>query len=129
MPSLCWRMRRKTRATMPYGILASANYDFRSGPPQARQVLFRGGRTITSIVLNVEPLGSFYLPNTHELDVRIAKRVKLGVARSVELRADIYNALNKGTVRTQTLQSGPDYLRPRTIMFPRILQIGATLIF
>jgi len=92
-------------------------------------VLLRGGRTITSIVLNVEPLGSFYLPNTHELDVRLAKRVNLGGARSVELRGDIYNALNKGTVRTQTLQSGPDYLRPRTIMFPRILQMGATFIF
>jgi len=124
-----WQAKVSGAYDLPYGILASANYDFRSGPPQARQVLLRGGRTITSMVLNVEPLGSFYLPNTHELDVRVAKRVNLGGARSVELRADIYNALNKGTVRTQTLQSGPDYLRPRTIMFPRILQTGATFIF
>ena len=59
----------------------------------------------------------------------MAKRVNLGGARSVELRADIYNALNKGTVRTQTLQSGANYLRPVTIMFPRIIQLGATLNF
>ena len=114
---------------LPYGILASANYDIRSGIPQARQVLFRGGKTITSYVLNVEPRGSFYLPNTHELDVRAAKRVNLGGARSMELRFDIYNALNKGTVRTWTLRSGPDFLRPITIMHPRIVQVGATFNF
>ena len=26
----------------------------------------RGGRTIPSVVLNVEPIGAFYLPNTHD---------------------------------------------------------------
>ena len=79
--------------------------------------------------MNVEPIGSFNLPNTHELDVRAAKRVNLGGARSVELRFDIYNALNKGTVRNMTLLSGASYLRPSAIMFPRILQIGATFTF
>jgi hypothetical protein len=64
------------------------------------------------------------------LDVRAAKRVNLGAAaRSVELRFDIYNALNKGTVRQWNLRSGSTYLRPITIMFPRIVQIGATLTF
>ena len=114
---------------LPYGILASANYDIRSGLKQARQVLFTGGQSIRSISLNVEPVGTTNLPNTHELDVRVAKRVNFGGARSVELRADIYNALNKGTVRARTLQSGATYLRPSLIMFPRILQVGATFNF
>ena len=47
----------------------------------------------------------------------------------MELRADIYNALNKGTVRTQNLRSGRSYLRPAMIMFPRIVQLGATFNF
>jgi len=63
------------------------------------------------------------------LDVRAAKRVNIGRSQSVELRADIYNALNKGTVRAWNLQSGANYLRPSSIMFPRILQLGATLTF
>jgi len=50
-------------------------------------------------------------------------------ATGVELRSDLYNALNKGTVTTQNLQSGANYLRPSTILFPRILQIGATFNF
>jgi hypothetical protein len=114
---------------LPYGILASANYDIRSGMPQARQVVFTGGTTIRSVTLNVEPLGTFGLPRTHEMDVRFAKRFALGGARSVELRGDIYNFLNKGTVLTQNLQSGSTYLRPSRILFPRILQVGATFTF
>jgi hypothetical protein len=124
-----WQLKMSGAYNLAFGILASANYDIRSGAPQARQVLFTGGRTIRSIPLNVEPRGSFYLPNTHELDVRAAKRVALGGARSVEVRFDIYNALNKNTVRVWNLQSGANYLRPSLIMFPRILQMGATLNF
>jgi hypothetical protein len=55
--------------------------------------------------------------------------VNLGAARVVELRADIYNALNKGTILVRNLQSGANYLRPSRIMFPRILQLGATFNF
>jgi hypothetical protein len=124
-----WQTKLSGAYSLPYGILASANYDIRSGAPQARQVLFTGGQAIRSITLNVEPIGSIALPNTHELDVRAAKRVNLGVGRSVELRADIYNALNKGTVRDRTLLSGANYLRPTVILFPRILQVGATFTF
>jgi hypothetical protein len=124
-----WQLKMSGAYNLALGILASANYDIRSGAPQARQVLFTGGRTIRSIPLNVEPRGSFYLPNTHELDIRAAKRVSLGGARSVEVRFDIYNALNKNTVRVWNLQSGANYLRPGLIMFPRILQVGTTLNF
>jgi hypothetical protein len=124
-----WEAKLSGAYNLPWEILASANYGVSSGLPQARQVLFTGGEAIKSIVLNVEPLGTFFLPNIHLLDVRAAKRVHLGGARSVELRFDIYNALNKGTVRTQTLRSGANYLRPATILFPRILQIGVNFIF
>ena len=124
-----WQAKMSGAYNLPYGILASANYDIRSGAPQARQVLFTGGQSIRSIPLNVEPIGTICLPNTHELDVRAAKRVNLGGGRSVELRVDIYNALNKGTVTERNLQSGANYLRPSLILFPRILQIGATFTF
>jgi len=124
-----WQTKLSGAYNLPYGILVSGNYDIRSGAPQARQVVFTGGRTIRSIALNVEPRGSFYLPTTHELDVRAAKRVSLGPARSLEVRFDVYNALNTSTIRAWNLQSGANYLRPSLIMFPRILQIGATLAF
>ncbi len=102
-----WQVKVSGAYNLPWGILASANYDIRNGLRQARQVVFTGGQTIRSISLNVEPIGSFSLPNTHALDIRLAKRVGLGSpARSIELRADIYNALNKGTTRSWNLVSG-----------------------
>src|SRR5206468_1558286 len=124
-----WQAKLSGAYNLPYGILASANYDIRSGAPQARQVVFTGGQTIRSISLNVEPIGSIALPNTHELDVRAAKRVNVGGARAVELRFDVYNVLNKDTVTARNLQSGANYLRPSLILFPRILQVGATFTF
>jgi hypothetical protein len=133
-----WQVKLSGAYNLPYGLLASANYDLRSGVPQARQVLFTGGRSIRSIVLNVDPIGTIALPNAQVLDVRVAKRLNLGGARSVDLRADIYNVLNLATVTNRdgaqavtgrTLQSGATYLRPTSIMFPRVLQIGATFTF
>jgi hypothetical protein len=124
-----WQAKVSGAYNLPFGILASANYDIRSGFRAARQVLFSGGPSNRTLALNVEPIGSVSLPRTHELDVRAAKRVNLGATRSVELRADIYNALNKGTPTVLTLRSGPAYLRPSTILFPRILQVGATFTF
>ena len=124
-----WQVKLSGAYNLPYGILASANYDIRNGSRVARQVLFTGGQSIRSISLNVEPIGTFSFPRTHELDVRAAKRVGLGGARALEFRFDIYNALNKGTVTNMTLQSGANYLRPSAVLFPRILQIGATFTF
>ena len=127
--TLEWQAKLSGAYTLPFGILASGNYDIRSGARQARQVLFTGGRAIRSITLNVDPIGTISLPNTHVMDIRVAKKVTLGAARSVELRADIYNVLNKGTVTAWNLLSGPNYLRASRILFPRILQVGTTFTF
>ena len=51
------------------------------------------------------------------------------VSTAVELRFDVYNALNRDTVTVRNLQSGANYLRPSLILFPRILQVGATFTF
>jgi len=125
--------------TFPYAIIASTNFEYRSGAPQARQVLFTGGRTVRSLVVNVEPIGSLRLPSTNLLDVRVGKRFSLGAARSLELRADIYNALNINTTVTRVLRSGPEFLKTgvpsasgtvvQAIVLPRIAQLGASFSF
>jgi hypothetical protein len=125
--------------TFPYAIIASANYEYRSGAPQARKVLFTGGRTVRSLVVNVEPIGSLRLPSTNLLDIRVGKRFSLGAARSLELRADIYNALNINTTVTRVLRSGPEFLKTgvpsasgtvvQAIVLPRIAQLGASFGF
>jgi len=132
-----WEGRASGSYAFPYQILASVNFDHRSGAPQARQVLFSGGQAVRSIVLNVEPIGSLRLPSTNLLDLRVGKRFTLGGARTLELRADVYNALNTNTTTIRNLRSGSTYLIPTTvfgvatgsIILPRILQLGASFYF
>jgi hypothetical protein len=90
----------------------------------------------------VEPVGSIKLPNTHMVDLRAAKRFALGGAKTMELRMDIFNALNKNTPLQRVLQSGPEYLKTgvpfvgglqlsvvQATLLPRIAQFGATITF
>jgi hypothetical protein len=105
--------------------------------PQARQVLFTGGQAIRSIVSNVEPIGSLRLPSTNLLDVRVGKRFSVGTGRTLELRADVFNALNINTTKIRNVRSGSTFLIPTTvfgsatgsIVEPRILQLGVSFFF
>jgi hypothetical protein len=116
--------------TFPWEVTGSFNFDHRSGLARARQVLFtRAGAQIPSIVLNVEPLGSRYDPDTNILDLRIDKRFDFGGGRSVEGQLNLYNALNVNTPTGVNYRSGPTFLLPTAIVLPRILEFSATYRF
>jgi hypothetical protein len=114
---------------LPAGVSVSANYDHRSGIPTARQVLLRGGTTIPSITLNVDPLGSLRLPNTNVIDVRADKSFPIANRQRLSLRVNMFNALNANTVTSLTVLSGPSYLRPTGILGPRIVEFVASYDF
>lgn len=132
-----WSGKVSAAYTFPLAIVTSINYEHRSGAPQARQVLLTGGQQIRSVVVNAEPLGSLRLPSTNLLDVRAGKRFSLGGSRSVEVRADVFNALNINTVLQRNLRSGATFLAPagtgiesaQAIVTPRIVMLGATVAF
>jgi hypothetical protein len=124
-----WLGRLSGVYALPAGVTASANYDHRSGLPQARQVLFRGGATIPSITLNVDPLGSLRLPNTNVVDVRADKSFRLANRQRVTFRVNMFNALNANTVTSRTVLSGASYLRPTGILGPRIFEFVASYDF
>ena len=110
-------------------VTVSASFDHRSGDPWARQVLFTGGRTIPSIVLKVEPIGTRRLPNLNLLDLRVQKMFRLGAGQRVTLQANLFNALNANTVTSLTVRSGASFMRPTGIMPPRILEFSAAYAF
>ena len=113
----------------PYEITASANFENRSGNPQAPNFLFRGGATIPSISLNTAPLGSFRLPTTNVLDVRVQKAFAVYRAHRLTTRLNIYNVMNANTVQSWTTRLGPNYLRPSTILPPRIAELSVSYSF
>jgi hypothetical protein len=112
----------------PWGLLASANYELRSGLKWERTALFTGGRQIPSIVLRVEPIGTRTLPNLHLFDLRAEKTVQLA-SHKVAIRVDIFNTLNINTVTAITRQSGATFGRPTAIVPGRNVQVGFTYSF
>jgi len=125
-----WEWVAKVSGTyvLPAQVSLSANFGHESGAPEARQVLFRGGQQTPTMVLNVEPIGSLRLPHTNVLDIRVDKAFLLQSHR-VALRVNLYNALNANAVLTRTLRSGAAYLRPTSILAPRIVEVGLTYAF
>ena len=95
--------------TFPRGILAGASYSIRNGTRLARQVLLRGGSSITTQVVNAEPIGSLSLENVGLLDLRAAKRIQLGGGRAFELRLDCFNVMNVNPVTSIVVRSGPTF--------------------
>jgi hypothetical protein len=113
----------------PWQISVSAQLEHESGIPFARQVLFRGGRTIPSITLNVEPISARRLPNTNQLDLRAEKSFSLPRGQKVAVRLNVFNAMNSNTVLSVVRQSGATFLRPTAIMPPRIAEFSASFTF
>ena len=134
-----WSAKASGAYTFPHDIVASLNFEHRSGDPYARQVLFTApGSTIPSIVLNVEPIGSIRTPHVNMLDARFTKRIGLGSSgQALNLRMDVFNVMNIDTLRNWNVRAGPDYLRPTSggsnnatsIVPPRLLMFGVSYIF
>lgn len=124
-----WGLKVSGTYVFPFQIATSAFFNSLSGVPQARTVLFTGGRTIPSIVLNVEPLGSLFLPTTNTLDIRMEKTLTLPKSGKLTVRATIYNATNINTITARTVQSGANYLRPTAFVPPRFFEFGASYNF
>jgi Carboxypeptidase regulatory-like domain len=113
----------------PWDIMASGQWELRSGYFWGRQVRFTGGRTITSITLNVEPFETNQLPSSSQLDVRAEKSFNLGKGQKLALRANAFNLLNANTTLAITRLSGPNFMKPTTIMEPRIMEFSFTYSF
>jgi hypothetical protein len=113
----------------PLGLMASFNFDARSGNPTARTVLFRGGVQIPSVVLNVDPIGSLHLPNTYLLDFRLEKNFSLTGSQKLAVRANLYNATNTNAVTVENVRSGASYLLPTAIVPPRFLEFSVNYLF
>jgi hypothetical protein len=124
-----WLGRLSGSYLFPYGLLTSANFEHRSGSPWARTALFRGGATIPSITLNVEPIGTRRLPNINLLDFRLEKRLNLAPGKQLQLQMNIFNATNINDVLSVTQQSGPNFGLATAIVLPRIVAFSVHYIY
>jgi hypothetical protein len=119
-----------------YNITLGLNYLFRQGystpfyrggTPGSADLLSPGGK---SVLLDDE-VGDHRLPNVHSLDGRVSWAVRIQNRASVHLDLDIFNLFNNSTVlgKQFNLSSPSTFNQVREIMNPRIVRLGARLIF
>jgi len=94
---------------LPYGVQLSANYQVRNGAYWARTAVFRGGVTIPSITLRVEPRDAHEYPAINLVDFRAEKRLKIGASKSLAVRFNVFNLLNAATILSTSVASGPNF--------------------
>jgi Carboxypeptidase regulatory-like domain len=105
------------------GAMLAANYTAPNSvvAPSLGRDLSGGAANVT---VNLVPPGTMYGDRINELDVRVAKILRLGRTRST-FALDVYNALNSSAVLTYntTFIPGGTWLQPLTILTPRFLKV------
>jgi hypothetical protein len=118
-----WSYRASASYLFGWGIMASANFDHRSGEPWHRTVQFRrSGASIPSFVMNVEKPGTRRADHLNMLDLRAEKRFEIGGNRRFNVRANLYNALNTNSPLGIQGRSGPRFGYVTSIPPGRILE-------
>ena len=91
------------------------------------------GRTLAAplnygtIRVLAEPIGTRRQDHVTLLDVGMQKRIPLPGGRHVAAFLEIFNVLNSNAEQNVNWASGPSFLRPLTIVPPRIARIGLRL--
>ena len=125
----------------PYDIYVGMNYRLQNGPPINRTISaplsFGGG----SATINIEKPGAHRLDSLQTVALRLAKTLRMGGNRSLEVDLDIDNLTNANTAwelraltgRISLRQAGDpagalnnvqQFLSPSQILAPRIIRFG-----
>lgn len=122
MPEWSHAVRLSGTYMLPGGFLFGSSFTAQSGEYFSRDILVRDANN-QSIYISVEPQAGRY-PWVKIWDNRVSKQIKTWKTQSVEGFLDLFNTLNVNTVTAQTNQNGSQYLKPTTIISPRVFRIG-----
>jgi hypothetical protein len=105
----------------PWGLRVSPLIRHQSGQPFARTVLAR--LNVGTIRVLAEPIGARRQENVTLLDLSARKEIVVRGGRA-SVFVDLFNLFNANPEQTVTWASGPSFLRPLSIVAPRIARIG-----
>jgi hypothetical protein len=121
------------------GLELAATFQSRPGPMLAANyavpnaaVASSLGRDLSgnaaNVTVNLLPPGEMYGTRINQLDVRVAKTLKHGRART-SIAIDLYNVLNSSAITTynNAFVPGGPWLQPLTILSPRFFKITAEI--
>jgi outer membrane receptor protein involved in Fe transport len=109
----------------PWGIRITPVLRHQSGQPFGRT--FTQQLQYGTVTILAEPVGTRRTDNVTVVDFRVEKSVPLKQNRRVAWFLDVFNCFNVNPVQNMIWSSGPSFLRPVSILPPRIARIGMKL--
>jgi len=86
---------------------------------------------VANVTVNLIEPGTLYGDRVNQLDLKIAKVVRIGTTRT-RFSLDLYNTLNSSAVLTYNQTYSPltsSWLTPTSVLGARVAKIGATFDF
>ncbi len=126
--SVKWQLYSNALVQLPWSVDLSAALFARQGGPYPTTVRVSVPRDGAQNVLHSAEVDSVRYPNVFNLDMRLAKNVKLGRA-GLTVSGEVFNALNNDVVLSQFRNSGATFGRIEEIIAPRTFRVGARFTF
>ena len=115
---------RKAHGTWmaPWGLRVTPLLRHQSGQAFGRTVLAR--LNVGTIRALAEPIGARRQDNITLVDLSARKDVAVGGGRRASVFVEVFNLFNANPEQTVSWASGPSFLRPLSIVPPRIARVG-----
>ena len=120
-----WQAKMSGTFELPKGFRVSPLVRHQSGQPYART--FNAALNAGSTTLLAEPINSNRTRNPTIMDVRAEKGFRFAASRRFAVFFDVYNIFNSNAENSISTASGAPYLRPLSIISPRVAKLGAKL--
>ena len=112
---------------VPWQVRVTPVLRYQSGQPFGRtQTTDPGQLRYGTVTLLMEPVGTRRLDDVTLVDVRIEKTMSVN-HRPVSAFLDVFNCLNANPEQNAIWSSGASFLRPLTIVSPRIARMGLSV--
>ena len=120
-----WTAKAHGTVLGPWGVRISPVLRHQSGQPYGRT--FKTNRSqirYATVTVLAEPVGTRRTDNVTLVDARLEKRVRLMNGHQLAGFVDVFNALNANPEQNVVWSSGESFLRPLSIVSPRIVMAG-----
>ncbi|MEQ1896884.1 MAG: carboxypeptidase regulatory-like domain-containing protein [Vicinamibacterales bacterium] len=125
---------------LPFGFQAAATVQNLPGIPVSANNTFTNAQVLPSLGRNLSAGAAgtvvvpILTPNTlfedrlNQVDVRFSRRINVGRAK-IQAQFDVYNIFNAGTILSVNGTFGAAWLRPTSILGPRVMKFGTVIDF
>jgi hypothetical protein len=119
-----WTAKAHGTYRAPWGLRITSVLRHQSGQPFGRTLL-TSALGYGSIRVLVEPVGARRMENVTIIDTRVEKKIRLGSRGRITPFVEVFNLLNDNPVRSAMWLGGSTFLRPLSVVPPRVARVGA----